>query len=91
MPHLRYDEHKGTFPPKIIARFGNRERIQNLIWAENHRASIFRVVIAKTPYPDPDPNVPRSQNNKYCPRPDLFMKITYFDKTTGEFGAEQIP
>jgi hypothetical protein len=66
--------------------FGNRERIENLIWAKAHCDGKFRVVItvAKdvTAYP--------REIEECYPKDDWVMKITGLDELTGEFRAEKI-
>jgi hypothetical protein len=65
---------------------GNRERIDNLIWAREHCNSLFRVVItvAKdvTAYP-------REIEDCY-PKDDWVMKLTDLNEETGEFRAVKL-
>jgi hypothetical protein len=65
---------------------GNRERIENLIWARDHCDGHFRVVITVAE----DVNAyPRKIENCY-PKDDWLMKITALDEKTGEFRALKV-
>jgi hypothetical protein len=69
-----------------IDRPGNRERIDNLIWARDHCDGLFRVVI--TVAEDVKAN-PRRIADCY-PKDELLMKITDLDENTGEFRAVNV-
>jgi hypothetical protein len=69
-----------------IDRPGNRERIDNLMWATVHCDGLFRVVI--TVAEDVKAN-PRKIETCY-PQDEWLMKITDFDEKTGEFRAVSV-
>ena len=85
---MRYDG-RAQDPTKAPwqATPGNRERIENLIWANDHCEGRFRIVFLKRdkrfdhPWRIEEPFV--SEN--------LWMKIMYLDRETGDFTAEAIP
>jgi len=66
---------------------GKTERIENLIWAEDHCDGRFRVVITVAE----DENA-RPRKIAYCyPKEDWIMKIAELNRETGEFRAVKIP
>jgi hypothetical protein len=61
---------------------GNKERIENLIWAREHCGGLFRVVVVQA-------HEARPTSIAECwPAPNLVMKLTELDLDTGEFRAE---
>lgn len=65
-------------------RHGNRERLENLIWARDQCDGLFRVVIAVAEDVKAEPRAIAS-----CfPHPTMVMRITDLDENTGEFRAE---
>jgi hypothetical protein len=69
-----------------IDRPGNRERIENLIWARDHCDGLFRVVITVAK----DVNAePRKIEDCY-PKDNWLMQIVKLDETTGQFRAAKI-
>jgi hypothetical protein len=65
---------------------GNIERIENLKIARNKAGGRFRVVVISAIDME---EYPRSIKDAY-PRPNMIMKLTNFDETTGKFGAELV-
>jgi hypothetical protein len=81
--HLSYSTFGRSDLPEWQDRPGNRERIDNLKWAQDHCDGLMRVVVVVAK----DPNVnPREIAESY-PRKNLIMKLTKFNETTGEFSA----
>ena len=81
-----YDTFKRANLHVWIDRPGNRERIENLIWARDRCNGLFRVVITVAE----DPNAePRKIQDCY-PKDDWLMQITALDEKTGQFRAEKI-
>lgn len=67
-------------------RFGNRERIRNLIWARDQCGGLFRVVMNRAK----DINAsPRSILATF-PHETLVMRLTDLNEITGEFRAESV-
>jgi hypothetical protein len=79
---IEYHEREDDPPPEWIARLGNRERLENLIWAQEHCGRVFRVIMARAK----DKNAEPREIEECFPRADLVMRITYI-KPTGQFGA----
>lgn len=65
---------------------GNRERIDNLIWARDHCDGLFRVVMVRA---EDTQALPRSIASLY-PHQTLVMKLVELDEGTGEFRAESV-
>jgi hypothetical protein len=72
--------------PKVASRPGNKERMKDIQHAIEHLSSVVHVVVAIAKDPDADPR----EIQEAFARPDILMKITYFDDVTGEWCAEQI-
>jgi hypothetical protein len=71
---VEYEEDTGP-SERWAARPGNRERLENLIWARDHCAGEFRVVMAIAKDTSADPREIRD-----CfPKEDLYMRITYLN------------
>lgn len=66
---------------------GNRERLENLIWARDKCGGLFRVII--TVAADTD-EFPRRIASCFA-RPDWTMTLTDLNETTGEFRAKMVP
>jgi len=81
-----YEEAIGGRTPEWIARPGNRERLRNLIWARDHCDGMFRVVMVRAKDTSADPR----EISDCFPKDDLFMRITYLNEATGQFGAVAI-
>ncbi len=69
-----------------IHRPGNKERIENIVWAMEHCGGHFRTVIGVAEDPKADPRKTKS----VFPQTALTMKITSFDSATGEFTATAV-
>lgn len=69
--------------PEWIDRAGNQERLENLVWALDHRDGEFRVVVVVAV--DEKAN-PRQIRESY-PQPRMLGKITKLNRETGEFEA----
>jgi hypothetical protein len=80
-----YEEDTGP-GERWAARPGNRERLENLIWARDHCAGEFRVVMAIAKDTSGDPR----EISDCFPKDDLYMRITYLNEETGQFGAVAI-
>jgi hypothetical protein len=65
---------------------GNRERLDNLIYARDHCEGHFRVVITVAE----DVNASPRKIARCYPQDKLLMKITKMDEQTGEFRAESV-
>ncbi len=66
-----------------VYRLGNRERIENLIWARDHCNGLFRVVITVAE----DVKAKTRKIDDCYPKDDWLMQITNLDENTGEFRA----
>lgn len=69
-----------------INRPGNRDRIDNLLWARDHCGSRFRVVIIEA---EDDKANTRKIARRY-PLKDWRMRLTKLNEETGEFRAEKV-
>lgn len=67
-----------------LTRPGNRERLENLIWARDRCGGLFRVVITVAEDVNADPRKIAS----CAPQPRMIMRIVELDEATGEFRAE---
>lgn len=65
---------------------GNRERLENLLWARDHCEGRFRVVITVAE----DVNARPRKIVKCYPQDKLIMQITKINEQTGEFRAESV-
>jgi hypothetical protein len=83
---LQYEEETGARTREWVDRPGNRERIQNLIWARDHCDGVLRVVMARAK----DINARPREIDDCFPRENLYMRITYLSEETGQFGAVAI-
>jgi hypothetical protein len=75
--------------PKLadwIDRQGNRERIENLKYARDHRDGLFRVVIMAAI----DPTAEIRQIKETFPQRKMVWRLVALDEETGEFRAEMI-
>lgn len=77
--------NRPTLPHWQNAR-GNRDRIKNLKFAQEHCDGLFRVVVVTAKDPDA---VPRSARKLY-PHPTKIMRLTKLDEETGEFSAVSV-
>ena len=66
------------------ARPGNRDRLENLIWARNNCGHLFRVVITV------GVAGAHSEIADCWPHPDLLMHIDELDEKTGAFEAHHV-
>jgi hypothetical protein len=62
---------------------GNRERIENLLWARDHCDGFLKVVVVIAE----DPNASQRKIADSYPRRNLLMKLTDLNESTGEFSA----
>ena len=67
-------------------RLGNKERIENLIWARDHCDGAFNVVIVVA---EDIKAKPRKAAKRY-PHESLIMKLVSLDEDTGKFTAESV-
>lgn len=65
---------------------GNRERLENLVWARDHCDGLFRVVITTAK----DVNASPREIVDCYPQDKLIMRITGLDDQTGEFTARSL-
>lgn len=72
------DCFRGEKLDQWIDKHGNKDRIENLAWAEDHCDGLFRVVMVQ--------NEPR----EYYPDKTLVMRLRALDRKTGEFRAEGV-
>jgi hypothetical protein len=75
--------------PKLadwIDRLGNRERIENLKYARDHRGGLFRVVIMAAIDPAAEPR----QIREAFPQPNMVWRLVALNEDTGEFRAEMV-
>ena len=79
-------EEPAELPSKGTAKPGNRERVENLRWAQDHCNGVVRVVMVKAV----DIKAYPREIAACFPRDDLIMKITDFDAETGQFRAISI-
>jgi hypothetical protein len=80
-----YDTLKRANPHASMGP-GNRERLENLIWARDHCDGLFRVVLTVAE----DPNAETRKIQECYPKDDWRMRITELDEKTGEFRAVKI-
>lgn len=66
-------------------RPGNKERIENLVWARDKNGGKFFVVMAKAK----DPNELTRQTDEAYPT-KIVMRLTRLNEETGEFSAEVV-
>jgi hypothetical protein len=84
---MEYEEQAtGDRTPEWVARPGNQERLRNLGWARDHCGGVFRVVMARAKDTTDDPR----EIADCFPKDSLFMRITYLNEETGQFGAVAI-
>jgi hypothetical protein len=81
-----YDTFKRANLQVWIDRPGNRERIENLIWARDHCNGLFRVVITVAKDPDAEPR----EIDECYPKDDWLMQITELDESTAQFRAVKL-
>lgn len=81
---FRYVSHSGTDSEITWTdTFGNRERLENLIWAEEHCAGCFRAVVIVPK----DETAEKWEIAKSWPIEHV-MRITSLNRKNGEFNAE---
>ncbi len=83
---LQYDDHRTALDQTWINRPGNRERLDNLIWARDHCNGLFRVVMVRPKDRDSDPR----EVDESWPKDGLVMRIVNLNEQTGEFSAETV-
>jgi hypothetical protein len=71
---------------RSVPKLGNKERLENLIWARDHCGGLFRVVVVTAK----DPKARPRSIAKCTPAPELMMRLTELDEATGGFRAESI-
>jgi hypothetical protein len=69
-----------------IKKLGNKERIENLVWARDHCGGLFKIVMLEAR----DTNAPRRIAKVRYPHPTLVMKLVDLNEQTGEFRAESV-
>lgn len=67
-------------------RPGNRERLENLVWARDHCDGMFRIVVAVAE----DVNANPRRIASCAPQPNMIMRVVKLDEKTGEFRAELV-
>jgi hypothetical protein len=81
---FRYVSHSGTDSEITWTdTFGNRERLENLIWAEEHCGGCFRAVVIVPK----DETAGKWEIAKSWPIESV-MRITSLNRKNGEFNAE---
>jgi hypothetical protein len=83
---IRYEGFRADANEKWLARPGNRERLENLIWARTRCNGLFRVVMVT---PEDAHSDPREIAEAF-PKSEMVMRITELDDRTGEFRAELV-
>jgi hypothetical protein len=83
---IRYEAVRTDANEKWLARPGNRERLDNLISAQTNCQGLFRVVMLTPKDAQSDPR----EIAEAFPKSEMLMRITEFDKQTGEFRAELV-
>jgi hypothetical protein len=83
---LQYKDHRFAPDQTRINRAGNRERLDNLLWARDHCNGLFRVVMGKPKDRDSDP---REVDDSW-PKDNIVMRIISLNEHTGEFSAEMV-
>jgi hypothetical protein len=81
-----YDERAHGDIAQWMNRPGNRERLENLIWARDHCDGLFRVNIAIAE----DINASPRKIIDVFPQDKLCMRVTDLDEQTGAFRAVQV-
>jgi hypothetical protein len=79
---VRVDVSMGGGVPKL----GNKERVENLVWARDRCGGLFHVVVVTAKDREARPR----SIAKCSPAPELVMKLTELDEATGAFRAESI-
>lgn len=82
---IEYNEGSHGDVVKWMSRPGNRERLDNLLWAQDHCGGLFRVIIAVAKDVTASP---REIADCY-PQSKLNMRILSLDEETGIFHAVQ--
>lgn len=80
---VRYDDYRSKVDQTWIDRPGNRERLENLVWARDKCDGLFRVVMVTPKDKQSDPR----EIDESFPRDDIVMKIIDLSEATGEFRA----
>jgi hypothetical protein len=83
---LQYEDHRATPNQTWIDRPGNRERLDNLIWARDRCNGLFQVVMVRPKDRDSDPR----EVDESWPRDNVVMRIVNLNEHTGEFSAEMV-
>lgn len=65
---------------------GNKERLENLIWAWDHGDRLLRVIVVVPR----DESAPSWEIGECYPKPNMIMRITKLNRETGEFDAELV-
>jgi len=80
---LSYDGREQSIPQDWTGRPGNRERLDNLLWARANCEGLFRVVMVR-----PVDRVARPREIEECfPKDGWLMRIIDLNEITGEFQA----
>ena len=82
----RYDSFNLESSGEWIDLLGNRERIENLIWARDNCDGLFRVVITIAEDTQAEPR----KIEQCFPQPRMVMRIIELNESTGEFRAESV-
>lgn len=69
-------------------RHGNKERIENLLWARDHCGGLFNVVVVVGKEREDKPG--RRKTVRHYPHESLIMRLVSLDEDTGEFTAESV-
>jgi hypothetical protein len=69
-----------------LRRPGNSERLENLIYSQDYCDGLLRVVITVAEDVNADPR----KIADCFPQPKMQMRITYLNRSTGEFRAELV-
>jgi len=83
---IRYEGFRDGVNNKWLARPGNRERLDNLIWARIKCNGLFRVVMVTPRDAQADPR----EIAEAFPKSEMVMRVTELDERTGEFRAELV-
>jgi hypothetical protein len=81
-----YDDVRREGAAAWVERPGNRERLENLVWARDHCNGVFRVVITKAK----DVNASPREIAHCHPQDKLIMQIKDLNDQTGEFNARSV-
>ena len=78
---IQYNDHRISPDDSWIRRPGNRERLENLLWARDNCRGKFRVVLVRPKNSISDPR----EIDECWLKEDLVMRLMDLNEQTGEF------